>query len=332
MRMREFGFATITICVLLSLSLLTYPHAAHAQDSQESPPGALTLQVARDKVPRTVSFAITISKLGFNGTRSSNLAITVNEGDRIQITFIMDEEERKDVNPNNRHMMEITGYALITEEINPSHPEATIVFLADKPGTFTIRCSADTWDCPGHENMQDGKLEVKSEEGNPPPAETSKTELKLVASAECFPPCPVALTATLIDGENRPIAGMPVAFFVNTTFGTMKIGSPYTNSGGSASMNYSAARAGTLEFTGLFPGGGGYESSTSTVVIQLPAVETAPSNSFPGLSLLTARNAAAGIAAVVTLSLWGTYLYALLLVRGIAQAKKGGDKQTEHSD
>ena len=336
---------TVLLLILAGM-LLTLPQ--HPQDQDSKPQMVfIKVQPAQGETTGTKSFVIFVSHKGFNGTHSSNLVITVNEGDMVHITFIMDEEDRKNNEPNNRHILEIPEYGLQTEEISPSHPEATIVFLADVAGTFTIRCSPEAWDCPGHDLLQDGKLVVKAKEAPPKdgksqveeksttqpeeekpaekpptampeeekPAEKPptaiKTELKLDVVTTGFPLHPILLTATLTDSEGKPVAGMPITFTFNTTFGPLKIRSR-TDSKGVASVNYSRAIGGNLEVTALFSGGGGYEATTSKVVKILPVVAAEPA-----APLLTARNTALIIVVTVVLSVWATYFLVLLQIIGL---------------
>jgi len=330
--MRTRRIPTILLLLLAGM-LLTL--SQHPQDQDSMPQMVLIVQPAYGEVQPAQgettgikSFVVFVSHKGFNGTHSSNLVITVNEGDIVQITFIMDEEDRKNTEPNNRHLIEIPELGLQTEEINPSHPESTIVFLADVPGTFTIRCSPEYWDCPGHELLQDGKLVViaKAQPEEEKPAEKPptaiKTELKLDVDATGFPIHPMLLTAILTDSEGKPIAGMPITFIVNTTLGPLKIVSR-TDSKGVASVNYSRAIGGILEVTALFSGGGGYEATTSKVVEILPVVAEEPA-----APLLTARNIAIGIVVTVVLSVWATYLLVLLQIIGLRkEAIERGDKR-----
>lgn len=349
----------LLIAVFLVSTILSSPHEQASKTWQVS---FIKVQPAEGQATGIKSFVIMISHNGFNDTEASSLQITVNEGDRVQITFIMDKDERKDTDPINRHVIEIPELEIHTEEITPAHPEAKLVFLADKTGALTIRCSSETWDCPGHDRLQDARLEVKGkkeptkEEAKPPPEQKPPTQdklappeqqeqkpasqpeakqqaeekpsmpspprslstlLKLDVAVSCFPECPLSLKASLVDGEGKPIAGMPVVFAVNTTFGTMKIGSPYTNADGLASVNYSSARGGGLVFSALFAGGGGYGASKSDVVRQLPAVMAEPSQ-----PLVTARNVAAGIVIAVVLSVWSIYLFVLRQIRGISQESR----------
>ncbi len=501
------------ISLLLLLAALLFPISSPLRDhgSEIKPFASLSVLEAHGQVSDTKFFVIVVSSNGFNGTDSFDLAITVNEGDRVQITFMMDEKDRKNVNLINRHIIEITGYAIQTEEISPSNPEATLVFLADKIGDFTIRCSSETWDCPGHRLMQDGRLTVKAKEASSPPEEKIpdafvpfvedsdvvidgevgddeysstfqdsitkmtvywehngthlyvsvvsqgagwisigfgyqeggmdganiiigyvddktgdtilsdsvgvewkhypdtdrggqdniiskagsqqngttviefvfpldsgdandhkfevgrtygfilayhpdadnlleyhasrsdslsvyigiegeappenrveqpdekllKTNLELYVFTLCPPDCPVTLMVTLTDVERRPLVGMPVAFYFNTTFGTFKIGSSYTDSRGIASLNYSIMMRNTLEGTASFPGGGGYEASTAHIIKQLPTV-TAEST-FPAP---TAKNVASGLAVIAILSVWGTYLFVIRQIRDISREER----------
>lgn len=350
--MSLFERPTILLILLATLVPLALP--MQHDSSRMEPVGFLTVHAAQDEVPGTKSFVIVVSKKGFNGTHSSNLALAVNEGDRVQITFINDSDDR--------HIIEITGYE-VRAEITLSRPESTVVFLADKLGTFTIKCSSETRECRGHDRVQDGRLEVKATGVRPPrmdkteieekppirPPKPLKTELKLDVIERCFPRCPLTLIGTLTDSKGKPIVGMPITFSVNTTFGTLKLGLPYTDSKGMASVNYSIPIGRTLELVASFPGGGGYEASASHAVRQLSTVKAATPPEFlasfaagggstylvgellaAALPLLTVRNVAAGMAVTVVLSVWGTYIYVLRQIRGIVKEGESG-KNTRYA-
>jgi plastocyanin len=109
---------------------------------------------AQVQAPSTKSFVIMITAQGFD----SNASITVNQGDKVQITFILDQSQRSNTGPTNHHLIAIDGYGVETAEINPTHPNATVTFTASQLGTFSIYC--DTPECPIHVLMVSGTLQV----------------------------------------------------------------------------------------------------------------------------------------------------------------------------
>lgn len=134
----------------------------------------LHVVAAQGEEPTTKSLLLVISnRNGLNGTDPSRLVVTVNQGDRVEIKFVMDAEDRKYPLPSNKHIVEVAELGIYTEEINPSRPEATLAFTADRAGTFTIMCSGETWDCPGHDLLQNYKLVVKGKEELPKSVQTT---------------------------------------------------------------------------------------------------------------------------------------------------------------
>jgi len=358
----------LTISLAILAMLLTPITLPSLDQNGTLQPISLIVKPAQGQAAGIKSFVIIVSKDGLNGTESAKLSIVVNEGDRVKITFIMAEEDRKNKDPLNRHIMEITGYDIMADEINPSNPEATLVFLADKPGSFKITCSPDTWDCPGHDLLQDGKFEVNRAgvaapppqpapapapqpapapapapaPQPPPPAPAPapqpapqpvpaqppaplKTSLNLDAKDYCDGVCSIFLIGTLTDNEGNPIEGMPIAFTVNTTFGTLRIASLYTNKQGTALANYSAGSIGMYEFAASFSGGGGYGASKFLVTRHILYAGSEPTE-----SLFAPRNVAVGIAIGAVLSVWGAYAFVLGQLGGIFRERKkhqGGDNR-----
>ncbi len=99
------------------------------------------------------SFVILITDSGFD----SNASIVVNQGDQVQLTFVL---KYNSSDPLNHHVIAIDGYNLKTPDINPAHPTASLTFTASNAGTFSIYC--DTPDCPIHGLMVSGQIEVDS--------------------------------------------------------------------------------------------------------------------------------------------------------------------------
>ncbi len=123
------------------------------------------------------------------------------------------------------------------------------------------------------------------------------------------------------DNEGNPLVGMPVAFTVNTTFGPLRIGAPYTNKQGMASVNYSARSLGTLEFAASFPGGAGYEANKFTVARHFlyGGPEPLPSPlTFSGVSVI--------MIFIVVISIWTTFAFVLSQIRGIRREGKRQQK------
>lgn len=162
---RSLARPLLTVAVVLGLMMLTSvagtnPRSGSAPSTNAHSnggflPGLLTVRPASAQVaPTSRSFLIMIMAKGFD----DNASIVVNQGDKVSITFMMDQSQRSITGPSNHHVIAIDGYSVQTADINPTHPNATVRLTATQPGTFYIYCETD--ECPVHVLMVSGQLEV----------------------------------------------------------------------------------------------------------------------------------------------------------------------------
>ncbi len=145
-------FPSLLILALISAFTLT---AAGAGLSM-GPAGTLTVQPAQAAQPSTVSVVVMITASGFN---EGTLNLTVYQGQTVNITFALDASQISDNSPDNHHVIGVSGYDVQTAEIDPSHPNTTLTFVADKAGSFNIYCLTPA--CPIHFLMVGGILNVE---------------------------------------------------------------------------------------------------------------------------------------------------------------------------
>ncbi len=139
---------TVVLLVVISFSMMVTGLAA-------GPSGVINVKAVHAAQPATRSFVVMITSQGFD---NGLLNLTVAQGDTVTITFALDASQRSDNSTDNHHIIVISGYNVQTEEVSPSHPNATVTFVADTEGQFSIYCA--TPECPIHYLMLSGKLNV----------------------------------------------------------------------------------------------------------------------------------------------------------------------------
>ena len=278
----------------------------------------------------TKTFVYLVSAEGFNKTRTSSIA--VNEGDLVQIELVYDDDELGD----NPHTIVVRGYG-IEATVSPKQRTATITFRATNLGSFRIVCGNEQ--CEGHDSLQGLTLEVKAAEKPvdvKPEEEKPIVQSKLEFSAS-FPNVirrgyNLTLEAVLQDLEGRPLAGLPIAFYVNSTWGPVKVSSAYTNASGVAIAAYRPEQEGQFEFSAMFDGAKGFQSASSEPVIKTLPVLTSPPQPDSSLGL---RGSVLALVAGVVASVWATYGYVLSRILRIATdrtAGSQGEKPIAHSE
>ncbi len=290
-------------------------------------------------------FALRVGRNGINGT-SGPLTITVQQGDAVKITFIYDD---LDIPNDNPHIMEIDEYGVQTVQIGKSNPVTTIEFVADKAGTFSIFCNIP---CLGMEKLQRGRLVVTQATQSSPQGATT-IGLKVI---ETDPSANFNLiSATVKDPNDRPIAGVPVKFYENTSVGKLLVQTAPTNSLGVAVLNYTSARIGNIEIIAevsdpsyqgsrgaiiIFGRGSGTESG-GKIYVEVKESTSRPSGFYgdirqimpqvpfiPNFSMIavpTIMNVISiFIAACIILGVWSTYAY---VARQIITLPKNAEEQ-----
>ncbi|MBI2183890.1 MAG: hypothetical protein HYU39_02910 [Thaumarchaeota archaeon] len=291
--------------------------------------GSSQLQLVNPMLPMAEAQAATqaknlvflVSAEGFNKTK--DLSITVNEGDLVQIKLVYDDDYIGD----NPHTIRVQGYG-VEGTVGPKQREVTLTFRATETGSFKVVCGNET--CEGHENLQGFVIEVKAPDkptgAKPEPGapELQKPAVRPnLAFSVSFPKIirqgyALAIQAKMLDSEGTPIAGFPITFYTNSTWGPVKIGSAYANASGVAVLAYTPAREGVFQFAARFEGAKGFEAASAEPVIKiLPSLTTLPDNE----PILGIKGSVVAMVGLVIASVWATYAYVLSRLFRIATAK-----------
>ncbi|MBI4494632.1 MAG: Ig-like domain repeat protein [Chloroflexi bacterium] len=286
-----------TVALLAGLVLGLVPWVAHAQ-SQEP-----------------VKMRIEITENGFNGQPDFNLELE--QGKTVELTFVFVQKAAlEDV-----HIVVLKGYGLETPEISYYNKEATLKFVADKPGTFELTCDLD---CEIHDKLKRAHLKVKGSgaASGAGAAALVPTAISMYPSAWEVAGAPVKLSASLKDANGSPVAKATVRFLVDTEFagtkGQMEIGAARTDANGAAAVSYKPTFPGTQQITAHFEGMGLFAESEQSLRLQVREAEPAYVVAPRGLEGVSDR-IPIGVA-VVLLSIWSTFTFVLYQVFRISRA------------
>ena len=245
------GKQLASLCTLIAIFFLSTVVPSYAYSSPAATAQGTLTVLSASVAPETREFVVYIGRTGFNGSADS-FKIVVNEGDIVHIRFVYADT---DLGYDNPHQIMIEGYGITTEKINRANPEQTVEFVAGQSGDFLIHCILI---CNGHTNLQTGTLSVTFAAGTALPTRMTVSLEQTVGEEKG-----VSVAATLIDAREEPVVGAVVQFYVNTTFGPMKIGSSTTDATGKASITYNPGGPGQLQFTVVYAGAAKYEPSTT---------------------------------------------------------------------
>lgn len=268
--------------------------------------------------PRT--FIVIVSRYGFNGTAGS-FSITVQQGDLVRITFLYGDN---DLAVDNPHAIMFDGYRIQTVNIGKSNPSVTVEFVAAVSGAFNFYCYIP---CLGMENLL-GHLIVTPTQNQRVPTTLNLAVSNLNPESSSF-----QIKATVVDENGKPMGGVPVTFYENTTFGRLFLDTVPTDSLGVAVLNYEPARTGSIQIVVENPGDAQYASSSRSILITVASTTgqnegeiylgmgqtTQPSGLFygisypPNLSMIGVPRSmnilVVILAGTVVLGVWSTYAY-----------------------
>ncbi len=246
------GKLLTSLCILIAIFITSAAVPSYAYtDGQTYAQGTLTVLLA-SAPPQVKEFLVYVGRTGFNGS-SAGLNIVVNEGDTVRIKFVYTDN---DLNYDNPHQIMIEGYGITTGKIDRSNPEETVEFVAGQSGQFTFHCVLI---CNGHPFLQEGKLIVAPVAGTALPTKMTLSLDQAVGGGDG-----VGILVTLVDSIEKPVVGAIVQFYVNTTFGPMKVDSSTTNADGRASVTYSPKLSGQVQIIASYDGGARYAGSTTS--------------------------------------------------------------------
>ncbi|MBI2912061.1 MAG: hypothetical protein HYY05_07950 [Chloroflexi bacterium] len=307
---------------------------------------ALLLPLAPASVTQAadpVKLRVELNDGGFNGN-PGDFTIEVEQGALVELTFVWAHRALL----ANEHIIVLEGYKLEWDKLNFQQREASVQFIADKPGTFTFKCDLD---CDIHEHLQKGHLKVKrSGEGSA--AALTPTTLALSPSAWETGGEPVLLTVALQDAQGAPVSKAEIRFFLDAEFagiqGKMDLGTAKTGADGTASLKFRPTLAEAQQsITARFEGVGLYDESQQAIEIQVvkepppayvmapvglerrlppgPQVlffSVAPSNPLAPALAWGLDHVAPLTLATVLLAIWSTFGFVLYQTLGIRRAAR----------
>ncbi len=251
-------------------------------------------------------FHILVSRNGFNASRDP-ISLVVNEGDAVTLEFVYADS---DLNYDNPHRMFVESYNLQTDIINKEQTVTILQFVATKPGNFSIYCDLP---CAGMMYLQNAQLVVRQSSGN-----LLGTLMSLSVQREQFGTGSFRFVAKVSDAYGQPLGGVPVEFFVRTTFGLLSIGTGLTDAEGVVTLEYDLKISGQLEITVVFSGGGHLAPSQTSITVNVKhatgSAETYPA--IPGMQ----RTLAVSLVLLVVGSVWASYGVVLGLIRKLRYA------------
>jgi len=199
---------------------------------------------------------ILVSRSGFNGTEGP-FTLDLVQGSLVHLTFLYDDN---DLPYDNPHVIFLQGYDLRTSVISRSHPYASLDFVADRTGRFAFYCIVP---CEGMENLELGEVVVE-----PHPAGQLPTSIDVMVEGNAVQGQAVSIRATLREGS-QPISHARLSFYLNTTFGLVRLGTAVTDDQGTAIIGHSFARSGEFTVIVRFDGMEDYAPSSKLVDIHV---------------------------------------------------------------
>ncbi len=240
--------------------------------------GTLLALPAAAQSQEAVKQRIEIGDNGFNN--QPDFTLEVEQGQLVELTFVFTQT----IALGDSHIVVLRGLGLETPEINFYNREATLKFIADKPGTFELGCDLQ---CEVHAELNKAHLKVKSAGAGATGAASAAlitTSLTAYPSAWDLDGGSAKLSAALRDADGKPVARAPLQFLVDTEFGgvkgQMEVGSGKTDANGNASVTYKPTFAGIQKVTVRFAGMGLYREAEQSFQIQVrgfePGYDVAP--------------------------------------------------------
>ncbi len=270
---------------------------------------------------------IEIGDNGFNN--QPDYTLEVEQGQLVELTFVFAQA----IALGDNHVVVLRGLGLETNEINYYNREATLKFVADKPGTFELGCDLE---CEIHASLNKAHLKVRSAAGGASGAAGASlvaTTLTAYPSAWDVEGGSVKLSASLRDADGTPVSKAPLRFLVDTEFGgvkgQMEVGSAKTNASGTASVTYKPTFAGIQRVTVRFDGMGLYRETEQALQVQVRGFEPGYSVAPRGLEGVSDRVPL--VIFTILGGIWATFAYVLSQVFLISRSRAAGRLQSADS-
>ncbi len=311
--MREYLPRSIVRSALASLLAVAFlaliSPAALAQDG-----GAIKVRVATEDSGFKCDPAPSVNCVG---DQEGDFIIQVPQGSLVELTFMWSHVGYV----QEEHIIVLEGYKLETDKINSGHREETIKFIADKAGSFNIKCDLE---CDLHDFLQRGTLKVSRGGGGGAAAPAfTKTSLSLTPSLFITSVDPVQFMAVLSGADGKPVSKAGIDFSLTVDFagtsGRMRLGSAKTDANGVAFFDY-RPKVDMAKHLVLarFEGAGIYEGAENQISIEQVSVPSANYETEPagleGFRVAARRGLFAG-----AITVW--VVFAAVIFRAVSIAR-----------
>lgn len=269
-----------------------------------------------------VKIRVEVKDAGFNGN-PGDFTIEVDQGSLVELTFVWNHVGYV----QEEHVMVLEGYRLEWPKIDFQSREATLSFVADKPGTFDFKCDSD---CEVHDYLQRGHLKVGRGGGGAAAAALTPAVLTITPSKWATGGEAVSFMALLVAPTGAPIPKAEVRFFLDAEFlgtkGKMEIGTVKTDENGVAFFDYRPTLATPQQtITGRFEGMGTHgEAEQSVVILETGSPPSAYDQAPVGLEIF--RQSAPLALALAVIAVWLILAYVFLQAIGISRVELGGER------
>ena len=285
---------------------------------------------AMAQAPEAVKIRIPITDNGFND-QPSGFEITVEQGQLVELTFVWEHAAYLE----EAHIFVLEGYNLESDEISFHNREATLRFVAEKPGAFRLKCDVD---CEVHDVLKRATLNVVrpgmggaavpggagGEDARP------AAQILIAAPVEAGLGTGARLLTTLTDESGTAIAGAKVSLFEVIGFmgvepQEVEVATGMTDAQGTSTLVYTARRTGNRTLTAYFDGGLDYRPTSIDLQLTVPP--------GPQVYLVSSPVGIPGVnrffVSGIILMVWGTMFVVALHVVAIARA---GARSREDGD
>lgn len=284
---------------------------------------AIGARPAAAQTAEPVKIRVPITDNGFNG-QPGNFTINVRQGQLVEITFVWDQK----IHLGDEHIFVLDGYNLETKTINATEREASWRFVADKAGTFRIKCDLE---CEVHDVLKSALL-VVTPAGAAGPAGTAdgpdtrpKSQLALVAPVESVRGRHVDISVTASDASGVPIPAARILLVETVEFYGMEpraveVASATTGKDGVARLEYLPRRTGERALKVMLDGNAARAPSSVELKLAVgdgPATyRVEPPAGIPGVNRF--------LVSTIIVIVWGTMFIVTMHVVAIVRAGRDG--------
>ncbi|TAK76617.1 MAG: hypothetical protein EPO16_06925 [Dehalococcoidia bacterium] len=294
---------------------------------------AVGARPAAAQTAEPVKIRVPITEQGFND-KPGNFTINVRQGQLVEITFVWDQK----IHMGDEHVFVLDGYNLETKTINASDREATWSFVADKAGTFRIKCDLE---CEIHDVLKSALLIVTPAGAAAPagaagatgPDSRPKSQLAIVAPVGSARGSQVDISVTASDAKGAPIPAARIVLAETVQFygldpQTVEVASATTGKDGVAVLQYLPRRTGERALKVMLDGNAARAPSSLDLKLTIgdgPATYLVePPAGIPGVNRF--------LVSAIIVTVWGTMFIVTMHVVAIARAGRNGGPGEEARD